>query len=132
MLKLPHRWVWDWWLADTGSEYHLFFLQAPRSLGRQILRHRSATVGHAVSTDLREWQTLPTVLVPGPRGAWDDVATWTGSTLWHDGPLAHLLHRRLVGREGARAACRAGDLVGPHGVAEGCSEPAHRGGPPLV
>ncbi|MFV2064596.1 MAG: glycosyl hydrolase family 32, partial [Chloroflexota bacterium] len=85
MLKLDDRWVWDWWLADTGSEYHLFFLQAPRSLGEQTRRHRNATIGHAVSTDLREWRLLPDALAPGPAGSWDDGATWTGSTIAHDG-----------------------------------------------
>jgi beta-fructofuranosidase len=85
MLRLDDRWVWDWWLADTGSEYHLFFLQAPRSLGDQHLRHRNATIGHAVSTDLRVWQISPDALVPGPPGAWDDRATWTGSTIEHEG-----------------------------------------------
>ena len=53
MLKLADCWVWDSWIADTGSEFHLFFLQAPRSLDEQIERHWNATLGHAVSTDLR-------------------------------------------------------------------------------
>lgn len=82
-LRLPDRWIWDWWLADTGDEYHVFFLQAPRSIGRPSLRHRNASIGRAVSTDLRNWRSLPDALVPGPAGAWDDVATWTGSTLRH-------------------------------------------------
>jgi len=85
MLRLPDKWVWDWWLADTGTQFHLFFLQAPRSLGEQIKRHRHATVGHAISTDLREWQVLPDALAPGPAGSWDDGSTWTGSTLNHEG-----------------------------------------------
>jgi beta-fructofuranosidase len=83
MLRLVDRWLWDWWLADTGDAYHLFFLQAPRSLGRPSLRHRNASIGRAVSTDLRTWQVLPDALVPGPAGAWDDIATWTGSTIRH-------------------------------------------------
>jgi len=85
MLRLDDRWVWDWWLADTGTEYHLFFLNAPRSLGEQAERHRHATIGRAVSSDLREWRLLPDALVPGPAGSWDDGATWTGSTIEHDG-----------------------------------------------
>lgn len=85
MLRLDDRWVWDWWCADTGSEYHAFYLQAPRSLGDPIRRHVHATVGHAVSEDLRSWRILPDALGPSPAGAWDDVSTWTGSTIRHDG-----------------------------------------------
>ena len=33
MLRLDDLWVWDSWVADDGDLYHLFFLQAPRSLG---------------------------------------------------------------------------------------------------
>ncbi len=81
MLRLPDKWVWDFWIADTGSEFHIFFLQAPKSLGAQIERHWNATVGHAVSIDLRQWEVLGTALEPGPVGSWEGMATWTGSVL---------------------------------------------------
>lgn len=84
MLRLPDKWVWDFWIADTGTEFHLFYLQAPRSLGDQSARHFNATVGHAVSTDLRGWQVLDDALEPGAAGDWDDLATWTGSIIEHD------------------------------------------------
>ena len=79
MLTLPDKWVWDHWMVDTGSEYHLFYLQAPRSLGDPDLRHQHARTGHAVSTDLVRWEILPDALDAGAPGAWDDRATWTGS-----------------------------------------------------
>ena len=85
MLHLPDRWVWDSWLADTGSEYHLFFLQAPRSLDDQAERHLYASVGHAVSRDLRDWEVLGTVLEPGPPNSWEGLAVWTGSVIEHGG-----------------------------------------------
>lgn len=25
MFRLPDSWVWDFWLADDGAKYHLFF-----------------------------------------------------------------------------------------------------------
>ena len=84
-LRLPDRWVWDSWIADTGREFHLFYLQAPRSLGQESERHWHATVGHAVSTDLRDWRSLPDALGPGPAGSWEDMATWTGSVIEHEG-----------------------------------------------
>ncbi len=88
MLLLDDHWTWDFWLAQDGADYHLFFLQAPKSLGDPDRRHQNARIGHAVSTDLREWQLLPDAIVPGPPASWDDMATWTGSVLragdrWH-------------------------------------------------
>jgi beta-fructofuranosidase len=85
MLLLEDRWVWDHWLVDSGSAWHLFYLQAPRSLGDPDLRHANATTGHAVSPDLVHWTVLPDALLPGAPGAWDDRATWTGSII-RNGP----------------------------------------------
>jgi beta-fructofuranosidase len=84
-LSLPDKWVWDFWLAEDGGETHIFYLQAPRSLGRPTLRHRHASIGHAVSDDLVTWRVLPDALHPGPPGSWDDISTWTGSVIRHDG-----------------------------------------------
>ena len=82
-LELEDRWVWDFWIAVDGETYHLFFLQAPRSLRDPELRHRAASVGHATSTDLIDWTDAGTAITPGLPGEWDDVATWTGSVIHH-------------------------------------------------
>jgi beta-fructofuranosidase len=84
-LRLPDKWVWDFWIVHDRSEQHIFYLQAPRTLEQPELRHRHASIGHAVSTDLRSWRVLPDALHPGPEGSWDDLATWTGSAIEHDG-----------------------------------------------
>lgn len=84
-LRLPDKWVWDFWFARSGGEHHVFFLQAPRALGNTTLRHHNASIGHAVSRDLSEWRVLPDALHPGPAGSWDDLATWTGSVIEHQG-----------------------------------------------
>ncbi|MDO7883461.1 glycoside hydrolase family 68 protein [Antiquaquibacter soli] len=78
---LDAHWVWDFWLADDGELFHLYYLHAPKSLGDPHLRHRNARVGHATSTDLRDWTDLGEVLAPGPEGAFDGSATWTGSVV---------------------------------------------------
>jgi beta-fructofuranosidase len=83
MLRLEDDWVWDSWVADDGERYHLFFLKAPRGLEDPSLRHARATVGHAVSTNLRDWEVLPDALGPEP-GSWDDLAIWTGSVVRGD------------------------------------------------
>jgi beta-fructofuranosidase len=81
MLHFDDHWIWDFWLIDDGPDHHVFYLQAPRALGDPELRHRHATIGHAVSSDLRSWERLPNALGPGPAGAWDDNAPWTGSII---------------------------------------------------
>lgn len=83
MFRLPDQWVWDSWIADDGERYHLFFLQAPRSLVDADKRHTRATIGHATSTDLVEWTYHGTALRPDPSG-WDDLALWTGSVVRGD------------------------------------------------
>ncbi|RKN10634.1 glycoside hydrolase family 68 protein [Streptomyces radicis] len=78
---LDDHWVWDFWLAETGDLFHLFYLHAPRSLGDPDLRHRNASIGHAVSRDLRHWADRGPVLGPGNAGDFDETATWTGSVI---------------------------------------------------
>jgi beta-fructofuranosidase len=89
-LRLDDRWVWDFWTVTDGPDHHLFYLQAPRALGDPELRHHHATVGHAVSRDLRDWRVLADALGPGPPGSWDDLAVWTGSVIGADGRWAML------------------------------------------
>ena len=85
-LRLNEKWVWDFWFARDGSDYHIFYLQAPKSLGNPDLRHTHASIGHAVSKDLQNWDVLPDALTPSNRtDAWDNYATWTGSILRHNG-----------------------------------------------
>ena len=83
--SLPDKWVWDFWFARHEGQHHIFYLQAPRALGDPGLRHHRATIGHAVSADLRDWRLLPDAVHPGTPGCWDDLATWTGSVIDHDG-----------------------------------------------
>ena len=97
-LRLPDKWVWDFWLARDGGEHHIFYLQAPGRSSAPTLRHHNASIGHAVSRDLRHWRVLPDALHPGPEGSWDDLATWTGSVIDHDGRW-HMLYTGISRRE---------------------------------
>lgn len=83
MFDLPDSWVWDFWFADDGDQYHLFFLYASRALHDPEARHYRASIGHAVSTDLVEWTRVADALVRSDAPAFDDLATWTGSTVRH-------------------------------------------------
>ncbi|GAB3148066.1 hypothetical protein GCM10027058_08090 [Microbacterium neimengense] len=78
---LPDHWVWDFWFARDGDTHHMYYLQAPTSLGDPDLRHRNATIGHATSADLRTWTVHGTVLKPSGGAASDATATWTGSVV---------------------------------------------------
>lgn len=98
MLTSDTHWTWDFWIARDREEYHLFFLKAPRSLGDPDQRHWHARIGHAVSTDLRTWTEMPDALGPGPDGAWDDLATWTGSVL-RAGGAWHMFYTGINARE---------------------------------
>lgn len=82
--SLDDHWVWDFWLADDGDLFHLFYLHAPKSLGDPELRHRNARIGHATSSDLIDWHDLGVVLTPGASGDFDETATWTGSVVRGD------------------------------------------------
>ncbi|MBW9111705.1 family 43 glycosylhydrolase [Microbacterium trichothecenolyticum] len=83
MFDLPDSWVWDYWFADDGERYHLFFLYASRALHDPEARHYRASVGHAVSTDLVEWTQVADALVRSDAPAFDELATWTGSVVRH-------------------------------------------------
>jgi len=84
-LRLRDNWLWDFWHVWHGEDCHLFYLQAPRSLGSAELRHHNATIGHAISRDLKNWTVINDALHPGADGEWDDLATWTGSVIEHEG-----------------------------------------------
>jgi beta-fructofuranosidase len=83
MLRLPDQWIWDSWIADDGDAYHLYFLQAPQSLGDPGRRHTAARIGHATSKELTTWEYQGVALAPAESG-WDDLALWTGSVVQGD------------------------------------------------
>ena len=106
MLRLADHWLWDFWFARDDEEIHVFYLQAPRSLGDPELRHVNATIGHAVSRDGRRWRVLPDALGRGPEGAFDDLATWTGSVVRYDG-RRHLFYTGISRADGVAVSASA-------------------------
>lgn len=79
MFALPEAWVWDFWTADDGDQFHLFFLFASKALHDPDRRHYRAAVGHAVSDDLRTWRRIDDAMVHADPPAFDELAIWTGS-----------------------------------------------------
>lgn len=84
MLRLEDSWIWDSWYVRDGGLHHVFYLRASRGLGDPDRRHRHPSVGHAVSTDLRNWTVLPDALAVSDAPAFDDWTTWTGSIVRDD------------------------------------------------
>jgi beta-fructofuranosidase len=99
VLRLPDDWLWDSWIADDGDRYHLFFLKAPRALEDPGLRHAAATIGHATSTDLTNWELCGDALLPA-ADAWDDLALWTGSVVRGQDGVWRLYYTALATKPG--------------------------------
>ncbi|MGB8817787.1 MAG: hypothetical protein WCC66_07685 [Rhizobiaceae bacterium] len=91
-LALKDKWIWDFWLAQEGDDWHIYFLQADKSLPHPDDRHRNVTQAHAVSKDLVNWTHLGTCFEPSKTKAWDDWTTWTGSVVKDDAGLWHLFY----------------------------------------
>jgi beta-fructofuranosidase len=92
MFALPESWVWDFWLVDDGDRYHLFFLYASKALKDPDARHHRASVGHAVSDDLKQWTRVVDALVRSDAPAFDDMATWTGCVVRGDDGLWRMFY----------------------------------------
>lgn len=80
-LRLAGQWVWDSWFVRDGDTVHAFYLQASRALQDPNRRHRNVSVGHAISTDLKNWTVVADALAVSDSPAFDSYTTWTGSVV---------------------------------------------------
>lgn len=70
-----------------GEKHHAFYLRASRALGDVQRRHRHPYVGHAVSTNLKDWTVVQDAIAISESPAWDSWTTWTGSVIKTDDGL---------------------------------------------
>ena len=80
-LRLAGQWVWDSWFVRDGDTVHAFYLQASRALQDPNRRHRNVSVGHAISSDLKNWTVIEDALAISDSPAFDSYTTWTGSVV---------------------------------------------------
>jgi beta-fructofuranosidase len=78
MLYRPsgNRTLWDTWLFEWDDKYHLFFLESRQS--------HNDYVGHAVSTNLIDWDEKPSIYTTGAPDKWNYRRTATGMVVRHD------------------------------------------------
>jgi len=123
MLRLADAWTWDFWLADDGRSYHLYFLKAPRHIGDPDERHWNVSIGHAVSPDLADWTVVPDAIAPSDGPAFDHIATWTGS-VGHSVLIFSCLtaelsgQRRKAGTSGGIWCLPGKSLLGPFNLTQ--------------
>ena len=84
-LRLAGQWLWDSWFFRDGETVHAFYLQASRALQDPNRRHRNVSVGHAISSDLKNWTVIEDALAISDSPAFDSYTTWTGSVINNDG-----------------------------------------------
>ncbi|MCQ6559246.1 hypothetical protein [Paenibacillus mendelii] len=82
MYRLEDKYVWDFWYARKGDEYHAYYLQYPREGDPEHI-HSRQSVGHAISRDLLHWDEQPAALQPLPE-TWNDKGIATGSVIFKD------------------------------------------------
>lgn len=113
MFQLRDSWVWDYWFADDGDQYHLFFLYASKALLDPEDRHYRASIGHAVSRNLEQWTRVEDALVRGEPGDFDDLATWTGSVVRDDSGLWYMFYTGSRLAAGGKNVQRIGFATSP-------------------
>ena len=77
------KFITDYWTFKEGDAYHLFHLQAPRSLIDPDKRHANHAIGHAVSKDLVHWTPLPDPFLPDRTLPHERISLATGSVIKH-------------------------------------------------
>ena len=75
---------WDPWILKTGDVYRLFYL---RGLEGQTPWWTVSHLCGAVSSDLKHWQDLGTLLAPEPSHPWESGRICAGCTYEEDGTL---------------------------------------------
>lgn len=102
----PGMWIWDNWFAHDGDQWHAFYLQVPKAIGKErrwknndLFKH----VGHATAKENRNgqfnWKNKGPALFALP-GTWNDRHIATGSIIHHEGQWWQFFTGRGTGGDG--------------------------------
>ena len=83
MYHHPGEYVTDFCLVKRDSHYHLFHIRGER--WTWPLGYREIDLGHAISTDMRNWTPLEAVVPAGLAGTWDACGIWAPDIIEVDG-----------------------------------------------
>lgn len=75
---------WDTWYMPVGRQVHAYHLQMARP-GASVSKLEADSLGHAVTSNLIDWEERPVAFGPNPSDPLDDLQPWTGSAVWKDG-----------------------------------------------
>ena len=98
----PGEWIADHSVVVKGEEVHIFFNK--HAIGYEWAQRPCRSFGHIVSTDLKNWETLPNVLAC-ENGGPDSYQIWSPSVVEKDG--TYYMIYTGVNYEMAQSACLA-------------------------
>ena len=76
--------VWDAWYMPLGDQIHMYHLQKSRT-GPDDPKGPQAWLGHAVTSNLIDWEECSHAFGPDPDNCHDDIRPYTGCTVWYEG-----------------------------------------------
>jgi len=76
--------VWDAWYMTLGGHVHAYHLQRRRP-GADVSDMVHNSFGHAVTSNLVDWEQRGVAFGPDATDPIDNHQPWTGCALWHEG-----------------------------------------------
>ena len=97
MLKIPGRYIGDAWYYVDDGKAHCYFLTQPDSTS---LNERGLhwDTGHAISTNLVDWEFVGLAMSRGMPGEWDGHKLSTGSVIKRDGRKESVKFDKITAR----------------------------------
>jgi len=68
----------------VGGQIHVYHLQRRRP-GTKVSDVAHDSIGHAVTSNLIDWEQRPLAFGPNASNPYDDLQPWLGCAVWHEG-----------------------------------------------
>jgi len=76
--------VWDAWYMSVDDKVHMYHLQQSRTEPDDP-KGAQAWIGHAVTSNLIDWEEYEPAFGPDPNNDHDDIRPYTGCAVWYEG-----------------------------------------------